>query len=100
DECQNLCDQALQEVRTLSYLLHPPLLEHVGLVQTLRSYVESLANRSGIQMHLETSETTGRLPLDLETDLFLIVREALANVVRHSGSKRAVVTFHVRDDQV
>jgi PAS domain S-box-containing protein len=99
DECQNLCDQALQEVRTLSYLLHPTLLDKVGLVSTLRSYLQSLAKRSGIQMQLETTESTARLPLEVESDLFLVVREALANAVRHSGGDRVVVSFYARDNQ-
>jgi len=98
DECQNLCDQALQEVRTLSYLLHPRLLDKVGLVSTLRSYLQSLAQRSDIEMQLETSESTARLPLEVESELFLIAREALANAVRHSGGDRVVVSFHVWDN--
>jgi signal transduction histidine kinase len=99
DECQELCDRALQEVRTLSYFLHPPMLDRVGLASTLRSYLESLSKRSGVQMQLETPDPSARLPLDVETDLFLITREALANAVRHSGGDRVVVRFYALDDQ-
>jgi signal transduction histidine kinase len=75
----------------LSYLLHPPELDLLGLVGALRWYVEGFEKRTGIEVRLEIRQNIGRLPSDLETDLFRVVQEALTNIVRHSGSKTAII---------
>jgi signal transduction histidine kinase/DNA-binding NarL/FixJ family response regulator len=86
-----LVQQLTQEIRTASYLLHPPLLDDAGLSGALRWYVAGLSKRSGIAITLELDETLGRLPRDLEAAVFHIVQESLMNIHRHSGSKTATL---------
>jgi len=90
-DCQALCDASLREIRTLSYLLHPPLLDEVGLVSAVRWFVDGLQTRSGLRVTLDAPTTMERLPAAMERDLFLVVQEAVLNVVRHSGSDSAEV---------
>jgi PAS domain S-box-containing protein len=99
DECQSLGDQSLKEMRTLSYLLHPPLLDQAGLVSALRWYVEGFSKRSGIYVDVRAQDI-GRLSSEVETALFRIVQESLSNVRRHSGSETASVRLERRMDQV
>jgi signal transduction histidine kinase len=83
--------QSIAEVRTVSYLLHPPLLDESGLDLALRHYIEGYGQRSGVAVSLDLSITVGRLPPEIELALFRIVQEALTNVSRHSGSATARV---------
>jgi PAS domain S-box-containing protein len=102
-----LAQQCCREIRTLSYLLHPPALEEADLWSAVRWYAEGFASRSGIHVDLTMPDDPGRLPQEVETALFRIVQESLANIHRHSGSRRARiriareagrVTMIVRDD--
>jgi signal transduction histidine kinase len=86
-----LVDQCLRETRTIAYLLHPPLLDQMGLPSALRWYVDGFAERSGINMSLDIAPGFSRLPTDLETALFRIVQESLTNIHRHSGSITASI---------
>ncbi|HZC86720.1 MAG TPA: response regulator [Steroidobacteraceae bacterium] len=86
-----LVEQLTQEIRTASYLLHPPLLDDAGLSGALRWYVTGLSKRSGIAITLELDECLGRLPRELEAAVFHIVQESLTNIHRHSGSRTAVL---------
>ena len=79
----------MTEIRTLSYLLHPPFLDETGLLSALRWYAAGFAERSGINVDLELPESFERLPLDTETALFRIVQESLINIHRHAGSETA-----------
>jgi len=88
-ESISLAEQAITEIRTLSYLLHPPLLDEAGLLSALRWYAAGFAERSGIKVDLELPEPFERLPLDTETALFRIVQESLINIHRHAGSATA-----------
>ncbi|MGA9800559.1 MAG: PAS domain-containing protein [Terriglobales bacterium] len=107
-QATSVIDRATQQIRTLSYLLHPPLLDEVGLLSALRWYLGGLTQRSGIETTLEVSPTDfPRLSLELETAMFRIVQEALTNVFRHSGARQAwisltqhegTVTVKVRDN--
>ena len=83
--------QGNRELRTLAHLLHPPMLEELGLLGALRDYVEGFSARSGIKVQLDASPNFQRCSADIETALFRIVQESLANVHRHSGSKVAQV---------
>ena len=91
----SLSEQCCQEIRTVSYLLHPPLLDELGLVSALRSYTMGFEQRTGLEVELKIGEI-GRLPVDIETTVFRIIQEALTNVHRHSGSPRAEVRV-IRD---
>ncbi|MGH9326331.1 MAG: ATP-binding protein [Terriglobia bacterium] len=88
-EARSLIKQLTQEIRTTSYLLHPPLLDETGLPTALRLYITGLAERSGLSVDLSVAEDFGRLPESTELALFRIVQESLTNIHRHSGSKRA-----------
>jgi PAS domain S-box-containing protein len=93
-EASQLIDRAIQQVRTISHLLHPPLLDEVGLVSALRWYLEGLSERSGIKVVLEVNPSElGRLRPELETAIFRIVQEALTNMFRHSGARNGNVTL-------
>ncbi|MGC1686451.1 MAG: response regulator [Candidatus Acidiferrales bacterium] len=92
DENAILVEQASQELRTMSHLLHPPLLDEVGLESAVRWYVEGFAERSRITVQTELdSGFSKRLPRELALSLFRIVQETLTNVHRHSGSLTALV---------
>ena len=88
-ESISLAEQSITEIRTLSYLLHPPFLDETGLLSALRWYAAGFAERSGITVDLELPESFERLPLDTETALFRIVQESLINIHRHAGSETA-----------
>jgi two-component system NarL family sensor kinase len=88
-ESISLAEQSMTEIRTVSYLLHPPLLDEAGLLPALRWYAGGFAKRSGIKVDLDLPERFERLPLDSGTVLFRIVQEALTNIHRHAGSKTA-----------
>jgi two-component system NarL family sensor kinase len=90
-ESLSLADQSITEIRTLSYLLHPPLLDETGLLPALRWYAAGFAERSGIRVDLDLPDGFERLPLDTETGLFRIVQESLINIHRHAGSETARV---------
>jgi two-component system, NarL family, sensor kinase len=92
-----LLDESIDQVRTLSYLLQPPLIEHAGLVAALRWYVLGFQDRTGIATTLEAAEEMERLPRDVETSAFRIVQEALTNIQRHSGSAVAIVHVERKD---
>jgi PAS domain S-box-containing protein len=84
-----LAAQCAQEIRSASYLLHPPLLEEAGVPAALRWYCEGAAGRTGLQVVMQISPNLGRLPVELETTLFRIAQESLSNIHRHSGSNVA-----------
>jgi len=99
-ESKQLCDQALQEIRTLSYLLHPPILDQAGLVSALRWYVEGFVKRSDINIDINCIQEVGRLSRDIETALFRVVQESLTNVSRHSGSSSGEITLRREGDEI
>jgi PAS domain S-box-containing protein len=88
-ESITLAEQSMTEIRTLSYLLHPPFLDEAGLVSALRWYGAGFADRSGIKVDLDLPDHFERLPLDTETALFRVVQEALINIHRHARSETA-----------
>jgi signal transduction histidine kinase len=88
-DCTTLAEQSVQEMRTLSYLLHPPFLDELGLAAALRWYVAGFSERSGIKVNLDMPEYSRRASGDVETVLFRVVQECLANIHRHSGSAMA-----------
>ena len=88
-----LMDAALQEIRTASYLLHPPLLEEAGFASAARWFVEGFSKRSGIQVSFDTDIDGERLPRNVELVLFRVLQESLTNVHRHSGASAAEIHF-------
>jgi PAS domain S-box-containing protein len=99
-ETLELAEQSLQEVRTLSYLLHPPLLDVVGLGSALRWLASGFAERSGIAVETSVGEGLDGLPQDAATALFRVAQECLANVHRHSGSRSANLSLLRSDSAV
>lgn len=89
-----------KEVRTISYLLHPPLLDEAGLASALRWYIEGFSRRSKIEVDLDIPEDFARLPRDLETVIFRTVQECLTNIHRHSGSPTARIRVSQFDGEV
>jgi PAS domain S-box-containing protein len=90
-ESLELAASCSREIRTLSYLLHPPLLDELGLAAALRWYADGFAQRSGIEVALEVAPELGRLHQEVELALFRVVQESLTNIHRHSGSSRAAI---------
>ncbi|MCL4523182.1 MAG: PAS domain S-box protein [Acidobacteria bacterium] len=90
-EARENVKQTAEDVRTLTYLLHPPLLEELGLAAALRAFAKGFSARSGIQTTVQTAENFKRLPDEVEAALFRVVQESLANVQRHSGSATAEI---------
>jgi signal transduction histidine kinase len=95
-----IANDVSDEVRTISYLLHPPLLDDMGLPAALKWYVEGFSKRSGITTGLELSRNFGRLPADCEIAIFRIVQESLTNTHRHAESRRATVRVTWDPEQV
>ena len=100
NESLDFADQLSRELRTISHLLHPPLLDEAGLPSAVRWYVEGFAERSTIAVDLELPADLGRLPRDLETAIFRIVQECLTNIHRHSGSSTAGIRISRNSDGI
>jgi PAS domain S-box-containing protein len=97
-QASSIIDNAIQQVRTMSHLLHPPLLDEVGLLSALSWYVEGLAKRSGIETALDVQPGDfPRLGAEVETAVFRIVQEALTNVFRHSEASKVWITLAQRE---
>jgi signal transduction histidine kinase len=99
-DSENLVHEMTSEVRTISHLLHPPLLDEAGLSSALRWYVDEFALRSKISVDLDLPEDFGRLTRESETAIFRVVQECLTDIHRHSGSPLAKIRLRQRDDQV
>ena len=101
NECSNIIGKAIQQIRVMSHLLHPPLLDEIGLKSALEHYLGGLSERSGIKASMKTNpETFPRLSSEMETAIFRIVQEALTNVLRHSGAERATVELGQNHNQI
>lgn len=92
-EIEGLAEQALQEIRTTSYLLHPPLLDEIGFCAAAEWYVEGFAKRSGIEAKLNLATGCDRMPIAIETALFRVLQESVTNVHRYSGSSEVHIRF-------
>jgi signal transduction histidine kinase len=92
-------ERAITETRTLSHLLHPPLLDEAGFVSAARLYVEGFGKRNGIEARLDLPSTADRLPESIELALFRILQESLTNVHRHSGSSSVEIRLEISDRQ-
>jgi signal transduction histidine kinase len=92
-DCLKLLDDSISETRTISHLLHPPLLDEAGLNSACRWFVEGFAQRSGIEVKLDIADRSERFSEPIELVLFRVLQESLTNVHRHSGAKRADVSL-------
>lgn len=100
EECVKLVEQCTNELRTISYLLHPPFLEQLGLTRTLISYIDGFSRRSGIEVSVRIDPELGRLAFDAELTLFRIVQEGLSNIHRHSRSRTAAILLARQGENV
>lgn len=99
DDLNALADEALQEIRTASYLLHPPLLDEAGIASAARWFVDGFARRSGIQVQCEIQDGMPRPPRACELVLFRVLQESLTNVHRHSGATSASIRLKLDHNQ-
>jgi signal transduction histidine kinase len=90
-QIEEVVQQLHREIRTTSYLLHPPLLDEAGLMSALDWYVQGVAQRSGMAIELVFSDGFGRLPAEMELAIFRVVQECLTNIHRHANSKTAFI---------
>ncbi len=95
-----LADQALQEIRTTSYLLHPPLLDELGFASAAQWYVEGFARRSGVKVRFDLANEHERLPIEIETALFRVLQEGLTNVHRYSRASEVEIRFQRQAEAV
>jgi signal transduction histidine kinase len=98
DDTTSLVNEMNRQLRTMSYLLHPPLLDEAGLGSAVKWYVEGFATRSSVEVSLELPSELGRLPQQMEITIFRLIQESLTNIHRHSGSKTALIRL-TRDDE-
>jgi signal transduction histidine kinase len=99
-ESLSLTRQSLQEIRSFSYLIHPPMLDELGLVSALRIFIEGFSQRSGMHVHLEAPVSRPKLPTHLENTVFRVIQEALTNARRHSGSSTADVKLRTTQTEL
>jgi PAS domain S-box-containing protein len=99
-QCQKLADQCIREVRTLSYLLYPPMLDETGLADAILHFVTGFTKRSGIMVELEVSPSLGRMRKEVELALFRVIQESMTNIQLHSGSLRAKIRLDRQADYV
>lgn len=100
DGVQDLIQHLTKEIRTTSYLLHPPLLDECGLSSALQDYVEGLSQRSGLSIELNIPQEFERFSPELELVVFRLVQECLTNTLRHSGSKTARITVRRKEQNI
>ena len=99
-DASKLADQAIEEIRTMSYLLHPPLLDEVGFACAAEWYIQGFAKRSGVNVSLDIAADLPRLPMSIEVALFRVLQESLTNVHRHSGATKVTVCFRRQFEQI
>jgi signal transduction histidine kinase len=100
EQCIRLVEDSIKEVRTISYLLYPPMLEEMGLQSAIQGYLDGFSARSGILTTFKVDEGFGRLRSDIELTLFRVLQESLTNVHRHSGSPTAHIRLGLKDGLV
>lgn len=99
-DSEHLIDRCVSETRTISHLLHPPLLDETGLPSAAKWYVEGFSKRSGIEVSLDLDDHVGRMPQEIETAFFRWLQESLNNVHRHSGSKKVDIAIRLDGGKV
>jgi len=100
DDVNSLIDEAIRETRTISHLLHPPMLDEIGFAASASWYVTGFARRSGIEVQLELPDEQPRFTESMDLTLFRVLQECLTNILRHSGSKKAEVRMEIGGQEV
>jgi PAS domain S-box-containing protein len=100
DETESCLQEAMKELRTFSYLMHPPALEYDGLTSTLRQYIDRFSSRSGLEVKVRLNPRLDQVPSHLQRTLFRIIQEALGNVHRHADASLAVVDLRFISDRI
>lgn len=98
-EAEGLARRCASEIRTMSYLLHPPLLTEIGLAAAVQWLVDGFSQHTGISTHLDAPADLGRFPDQMEISLFRVIQESLTNIHRHANSGTALVRMHIAPDQ-
>jgi signal transduction histidine kinase len=93
-ELRGILEEALASSRSITYLLHPPLVDELGFCSAARAYLEGFSSRTGVEIRIDVPENEARLPKDLELVLFRVLQEALSNIQRHSKAAKAEVQFN------
>lgn len=99
-ETRMIVSDCARQIRSLSYLLHPPLLDELGLASAIEEYAEGFSRRTGIQLQFDSQYSNGRLSQDIETALFRILQESLGNIQKHSASETAAIRLASSHAQV
>src|SRR5579864_450934 len=99
DDTTSIVDEMSRQLRTMSYLLHPPMLDEAGLLSAVNWYVNGFSTRSSVEVTMDCADL-GRLPAELEITLFRLIQESLTNIHRHSGSKTALIRLSRNDAAV
>jgi two-component system NarL family sensor kinase len=99
-QVSQLADQAIEEIRTTAYLLHPPLLDEVGFACAAEWFIEGFSTRSGIRVAADIANSRVRLPRKIEIVLFRVLQESLTNIHRHSGASEATIRFRSEQDSL
>lgn len=100
EKCGNLLEECVKEVRTISYLLYPPMLEEMGLKSAITWYLDGFTKRSGIEIELEIQPHFSRLSRDTELAFFRVLQEALTNVVKHAAATKVAIRLAGGDESV
>ena len=95
NECLNAIDESLAEARTISYLLHPPLLDDIGIASAAKWYVEGFSKRSGIEVAVNIPDQPERMPHAAELAIFRVLQESLTNIHRHAKASRAEISLRI-----
>ncbi len=100
DDVNALIDEAIRETRTISHLLHPPMLDELGFAASASWYITGFARRSGIEVNVELPDEQPRFTESMDLTLFRVLQECLTNILRHSGSKKAEVRLEIAGQEV
>ena len=99
-DCLAIIEECGQEIRTFSYLLHPPLLDELGLAAAISDYVEGFSKRSGVRVVFDAPPGLQRLPDEVEIALFRVLQESLGNIHRHAGASNPCIRLACDEEQV
>jgi signal transduction histidine kinase len=100
EECEKLATQSLENLRNLTSDLRPPILDHFGLVSTIRWYIDSFKLRTNLKIKVKIPKLTYKFPPEFETTIYRIIQEGLTNVAKHSQAERASISLYKKGNNV